>query len=378
MELGPSLQSELERNAFLTLFDESLRRELLAFARLASHEANTRLFREGDALDCLYLVLRGMVRLTKKDPTGKEQFLAMVLPGDYFGEFGVLDGHPRSAGAIVAESGTLLASLPREAVAAAFRKSTGESVMKLALHTISKVRETNQRYVEERLRKERMTLIGEMADRIIHDLKSPFCVIQLVADMLRENRGMPINELCDLLETQLRRMQSMIEEILEFSRGQPQIKLSDVSLQSLVSQIEEYNRYYFDHMRVEWKVDIPDVKLRADPEKLLRAFQNIVTNAVEAFAGEGGRIEFHAAVEGTRLVITISDNGPGIPPEMHGVLFEPFATLGKSKGTGLGMAVAKSIIEAHGGKIHFVSEPGHGTTFIIQLSLLGESLATHG
>lgn len=373
-----ALPPETDSHAFLAFFDAATRSQLLAKAECMVFTADQRIFREGDLADSIYLVLHGKVRLTKKDPTGKEQFLAMAMAGDFFGEFGVLDGHPRSAGAIAAEDNTVLVRLPRESVIAAFHQSSGESVMRLALHIISKVRETNQRYVEERLRKERMTLIGEMADRIIHDLKSPFCVIQLVADMLRQNRGISVNELCDLLETQLRRMQSMIEEILDFSRGQPQIKPVDVRLPDWVRQLEEYNRYYFEHMHVEWHAEVANVTLRMDPDKMMRAFQNIITNAVEAFASHGGRIEFRAVAEGDKLMISISDNGPGIPEELRGVFFEPFATLGKAKGTGLGMAVAKSIIEAHGGRINFESESGRGTTFYIALSLRGESLATHG
>lgn len=373
-----ALPPEVWDHVFLSFFNETTRKQLVAAASLVTYGADHRIFREGETADSIYLVLSGKVRLTKIDPAGKEQFLAVVQAGDFFGEFGVLDGHPRSAGAVAAEDATKLLRLPREAVVQAFRESSGESVMRLALHIISKVRETNQRYVEERLRKERMTLIGEMADRIIHDLKSPFCVIQLVADMLRQNRGMDVNDLCDLLETQLRRMQAMIEEILDFSRGQPQIKPAEIRLPELVLKLEEYNRYYFEQMHVEWRAEVPDIVLRVDSDKLLRAFQNIITNAVEAFKGAGGRIAFRAAPEGDKLMIAISDNGPGIPEDMRGVFFEPFATLGKAKGTGLGMAVAKSIVEAQGGHISFDSEKDKGTTFYIQLSLRGESLATHG
>lgn len=378
MTHSAALPPETYSHTFLAFFDEVARNQLLADGSFMRFQTNARIFREGDMADSIYLVLSGKVRLTKKDPAGKEQFLAIVSAGEFFGEFGVLDGHPRSAGAIAAEDDTLLVKLPRASVIAAFQQSKGESIMRLALHIISKVRETNQRYVAERLRKERMTLIGEMADRIIHDLKSPFCVIQLVADMLRQNRGMPIGELCDLLETQLRRMQSLIEEILDFSRGQPQIKPVEMRLPELVRKLEEYNRYYFTQTHVQWSAEIADVTLRMDPDKMIRAFQNLITNAVEAFMGRGGRIAFRARPEGDKLVISISDNGPGIPEELHGVFFEPFATLGKAKGTGLGMAVARSIIEAHGGRINFESTAEKGTTFYITLPLRGESLATHG
>jgi len=367
MPAKPNVPEELRAHPFLAFFDDAAANQLAESAQVVTHPAGQLLFREGDIADSIYLVLEGTVRLTKKDPEGKEQLLAFVGPNDFFGEFGVLDGKPRSAGAFAAEEGTVLARLPRELVTGVFEESGGQGVLKVALHIIGKVRNINERYVEERLRKERMTLVGEMADRIIHDLKSPFCVIQLVTDMMRKDPPEDPTELCNMLDEQLVRMQNMVEEILEFSRGRSHLEKILVPLADVLNRFDKYNREYLKRANVELTVESIDRTVEADSDKLLRAIQNLVNNAVEAFKGKPGRIDIKAEDNGDHILITASDNGPGIPEEMRSTLFEAFATKGKSKGTGLGMAIAKSIVEAHGGELTFETATGKGTRFFIRL-----------
>ncbi len=363
-EISPQ---DLRNHAFLAFFDEVPAGQLAEAAAIVAFPQDAVIFREGGLADSIYLVLRGTVRLTKKDASGKDQFLALVHANDFFGEFGVLDGHPRSASAFAAEDNTVLARLPRETVVEVFNTTGGQGVLNVALHTIAKVRDINERYVEERLRKERMTLIGEMADRIIHDLKSPFCVIQLVTDMLRRDPPADLTEHCDLLESQLSRMQTLVEEILEFSRGRPQLQLRPVPISEILGRFQTYNHEYLNRMHVELTVDSIQKMLNADSDKLFRVFQNLVNNAVEALAGEPGRISIRVKDSSPMIEIAVADNGPGIPESLRGTLFEPFATVGKIKGTGLGMAITRAIVEAHGGDISYESAAGRGTTFRIRL-----------
>jgi signal transduction histidine kinase len=99
----------------------------------------------------------------------------------------------------------------------------------------------------------------------------------------------------------------------------------------------------------------------------MRALQNLVVNAVEALDGEGGEIRMTVTTGKVGVTIAIQDNGPGIPPEIRETFFEAFVTHGKKRGTGLGTAIAKSIIDAHQGQIRFETKVGQGTTFFIQL-----------
>src|SRR5690606_6763147 len=103
-----------------------------------------------------------------------------------------------------------------------------------------------------------------------------------------------------------------------------------------------------------------------DEQKLLRVFHNLARNAVEAMP-TGGRLHVLVDKEGEQIVWKVSDNGPGIPPELKGRLFELFST-GKKGGTGLGLAIVKKIVDDHNGSVQ--CETGAtGTTFTIKLPL---------
>jgi signal transduction histidine kinase len=353
---------------FLAFFDERAARSLSESAELRSYREGDRIFSEGEPADSMYLVLTGKVRLTKKDPSGKDQLLAVVAHDDFFGEFGVLDGNPRSAGALAAVQDTVLARLPRDRVLEVFN-SSGKGMLKVALQIIRKVRDTNELYVKEHVRKERMTLVGEMANTIIHDLRNPFTVIQLCTQMLRDEIKPESLEKCELIESQLERAQSMIEELLEFSRGRPTLNKRPVNISEIFSQFECLFHDYLANSQVTLAMVPISRVVDVDTNKMIRVLQNLVNNAIDAFAGKGGKISIGCEDKGDKIVVTVADNGPGIPEAMQAIMFEPFATLGKKKGIGLGMAIARSIVVAHGGELSFATKPDQGTTFFIRLPL---------
>jgi signal transduction histidine kinase len=176
-------------------------------------------------------------------------------------------------------------------------------------------------------------------------------------------------EWCDLIQAQAQRMSAMAEECLEFVKGNAVLNIKPVNLAHALQRFEKLNRVYFQEAQVEFVMQAPDVMVNADENKLLRVVQNLVSNAVEAFNGCRGRVELTACVSEDGVKITIHDNGPGIPEQIKDRLFEAFVTYGKHSGTGLGTAIAKSIIDAHGGDISFQSSYDEGTTFYISLPL---------
>ena len=355
---------------FLALFDDRIAARLAASAEIIRCGQGDCIFSEGEAADSLFLVLRGSIRLTKKDPAGKDHLLAVAEARDYFGEFGVLDGHSRSAGALAAVPGTVLARLPREPVSRAFAEAGSDGMLKMALQIIRKVRETNDRVVAERLRKERMTLVGEMAGTIIHDLRNPFTVIQLCIQMLRSEVPAAAVEKCDLIAAQLDRAKNMVEELQEFSRGAPQLRLRPVDMADVLAQFDTLFREYLALSRVELVIQPVSRVVPLDRDRILRVLQNLANSAVEAMDGRGGRITITCEDRGRTIAIRMDDNGPGIPSELQATLFEPFTAGGKRKSPGLGMAIARSIVAAHGGQLTFTSGP-QGTGFTVELKADG-------
>jgi signal transduction histidine kinase len=105
---------------------------------------------------------------------------------------------------------------------------------------------------------------------------------------------------------------------------------------------------------------------RFDESKLKRVLWNLTRNACEAM-GQGGTFRWTIARTGDQLIFECADTGPGIPKAMEGRLFESFATHGKASGTGLGLAMAKKIVDAHCGRISVTSAPGQGATFRIEI-----------
>ncbi len=357
----------LESHPFISYFEPAQVAQLCDLATITEFDQATVIFEEGEIPDGLYLVLAGQVEFSKIIGADKYQTIALAKTNDFFGEFGVLDGKPRSARATAYE-GTILAKIPQDKLMEILQTSKGEVVLAVFRHIIYHIRMTTSQYVNQIVHKEKMVLVGEMVNTIIHDFKSPFNGIQLSSSMLKEmHPDEETQEWCDLIQAQITRMLGMAEEVLEFSKGNSVLYRQPMQVMELFQEFEKLNRVYWESAGVEWRTEIAPVEIYADRNKLLRVLQNLVTNAVEAFNGKGGKVEVMTTVEGQWVVIQIRDNGPGIPEDIQDHFFEAFVTHGKRGGTGLGTAIAKSIIDAHNGQITFHSQRPGGTTFTIRL-----------
>ncbi|MCT7950387.1 ATP-binding protein [Ancylothrix sp. C2] len=360
---------DLKNHPFITYFDTLQAEKLCQQAVVENFSSETIIFEEGEIPDYLYLVLEGQVEFSKHMGIGKNQIVAFANINEFFGEFGVLDGQPRSAKA-TATAGTTLAKIPCDQLMEILHQTNGGVVLNIFRHIIQRLRGTTEQLVSQVVYKEKMVLIGEMINTLIHDFKSPFTSIQLASEMLKEQHlDADTQEWCELIQAQITQMLSMADEVLEFSRGNSTLYKTPINVIDLLNRFHRLNRNYFQHTKVAFIFDAPDLTLSIDETKILRVLQNLVSNAVEAFNDQGGEIEIKVRATGNRVQIKIADNGPGIPQEIQKRLFEPFVTYGKSGGTGLGTAISQSIINAHGGEISFQSKVGAGTTFYIYLPL---------
>jgi signal transduction histidine kinase len=126
-------------------------------------------------------------------------------------------------------------------------------------------------------------------------------------------------------------------------------------------------------IRLERVVEDDGCEVEIDSRQMLRVFSNLVGNALK-FSPEGGRITLHAARHGSSVDFAVTDTGPGIPPEQLPHIFERYwqAREGDRRGVGLGLSIAKGIVEAHGGRIWAEREPGGGAVFSFSVPLSTE------
>lgn len=217
--------------------------------------------------------------------------------------------------------------------------------------------------------KETMAAVGSMAAGIVHDLKNPVAIIKGYAEMAdedavtREERSEYIKE----IENTADRMIDLVQDLLEYSRGAVLISKQSTDLDAYARQMRESIAPIFEPRGIKHTVDYTAKgPIYIDPMRFLRAVMNIAGNAADAMK-TGGSFSIRIFESPPHIVFELTDTGPGIPESVRDSLFEPFVTHGKAHGTGLGMAVTKSMVEAHGGTISFTTESGKGTTFRITI-----------
>jgi len=358
---------KLEAHPFIQSISPERRDAILRELEVVRLRAGELIFEENSAPDALFLNLRGRIHFTKLRADGSRQRVSECEEGDFFGEVGVFTGERRALGA-VAEDEATVARVPETTVKKIIEDA--EPVRKILESVIHHLNSTTQHYVEDVMRTEKLSLVGTMVSSILHDFKNPFSIISLGAHLVRQRHtdDARTQKICADIESQIRRMVDMANDLAAFSRGDDEIEVAFVSLATLFEIFRELNKPFFQQEAVRIEMEDRGLALQGDSTKLLRVLQNLVSNALDAVrqVDREGRIRIDAEDAGSEIVLILSDNGPGIPEAIRENLFEPFVTHGKSEGTGLGTAIVESIVQAHGGKITFETGP-EGTTFRIRL-----------
>jgi len=352
---------------FLDGFTPAARERLIACMIHEEHPDRAYLFHQGDAADGVYLVLGGQVEIVRA-AGAHEKILDTIQPGDYFGEVAVLDGFGRSTAART-RGATSLARIPGPTLLEVLATGPGALTLGLVQHVVTQLRKATDLVVREVVHNQKLSLVGEMASSLMHDLRTPVSSIRLSADLINTtSRDGKIPQWCDGIRLQCDRLVGMATELMEFSKGESRLALGRTTTTLFLEQFQLLNGDGLAPTGVEIRFESDAAEIEIDSMRLQRVLQNLVTNAVEALhAAAKPRIEVRAWVKGSAFHLTVKDNGPGIPEAIQGRIFEPFVTHGKSKGVGLGMAIALNIVTAHGGTITFETAPARGTSFLICL-----------
>ncbi|MCX8083474.1 MAG: GAF domain-containing sensor histidine kinase [Calditerrivibrio sp.] len=224
----------------------------------------------------------------------------------------------------------------------------------------------------ESMRKsENLQLIGKFTSTIIHDIKNLLNIVQNYVELLEiesENEK-DFKEYVDSIYTELKLIHGLVMDILDFSKNQISLKVSTIRLDEFMDYIIKHTNIMLRPYNIEFEFDYPKgITFSGDNDKLFRVLFNLINNAVDA-VNEKGKIKLLVNADNEALIFVIEDNGKGIPEDMIGKIFDPFYTSGKQKGTGLGLAVVKDIIQAHKGEIRVESKIGEYTRFFIKIPI---------
>ncbi len=233
-----------------------------------------------------------------------------------------------------------------------------------------------KRLEEEKLRAERLAVIGTMSAKLAHEIRNPLSSITLNIELIRDevaaltkgnpDAGKESRALLESLDSEVRRIQRVTEDYLKFARlprpVRDRIQLNEVLEQGLAF-LDSLFQATGVTVRAELDPSLP--ALHADESQLWQAVLNLVRNAIEAMPN-GGTLTVRTETRDDSVVLTVADTGKGMTEAERAQVFTPFFST-KAGGTGLGLPLTQQIIHEHGGQIRCESAPEKGTTFIIEL-----------
>ncbi|MBL8200121.1 MAG: HAMP domain-containing histidine kinase [Chromatiales bacterium] len=247
--------------------------------------------------------------------------------------------------------------------------------LKDALATTTAERDAAWQAVRERqldavlTRHQRLAALGEMAATLAHQIRTPLSAALLYASNAA-NAGLAANRRDELLGRAigcLNNLEQLVSDMLGFARGaaasNAPVALADIAM--AITNASPALVRPGQHLNV---APLPaSAVVCGSREALVGAVLNLITNALQA-AGPNAAVDVDARIDGQMAEIRVTDNGPGVPAALRPRIFDPFFT-SRPDGTGLGLAVVRSVAEAHGGDIRLDSQDGAGARFVLRLPL---------
>jgi two-component system nitrogen regulation sensor histidine kinase NtrY len=326
------------------------------------------------------------------------QVLGVLLAGNSRRSYVELRQHIRSAALLAGSAGILLAILfsgwtasrvtrPVEQLADAARQiAVGNWNTKVPVRSSDELGALAQSFnrmsselleqKEQLVRTERIAAWRELARRLAHELKNPMFPLQLtIENLIRAKQKSPeqfeevFQESSATLLAEISNLKAIVSRFSEFSR-MPQPQFQSVQVNDILQNVARLLQVQLQSggsVSIECELDLAasSEPIAADPDLLHRAFSNLGLNAMDAMP-EGGRLTLRTRGGANSVFVEISDTGTGLNAEECERLFTPYYTT-KAHGSGLGLAIVQSIVSDHGGRISVQSQPGNGTSFLIEL-----------
>jgi signal transduction histidine kinase len=235
-----------------------------------------------------------------------------------------------------------------------------------------------QTHIDERIREERLVLLGKLAAGIAHEVRNPLEAIKGAATVL-EGNGAPdatVRKFTHIIKDEVTDLNQFLEGFLEFARPAP-LRLAESDMGAIADEVVTLLEPLLGERRIRASMDVAQdlPPIHADAHQIKQVLMNLCLNAIQAMP-DGGEMVLTgrpAEDEGRSGVeFSVRDTGAGVAEAVRHQVFEPFITT-KAGGSGLGLAVSRSIIERHAGRIRMESAPGRGSTFSIWLPGFAET-----
>ena len=231
----------------------------------------------------------------------------------------------------------------------------------------------------------RLAYIGTLAAGIAHEVRNPLSSVKMnvqmmehrLADLADQDQATYFRGKVERIKGEVERLEDSVSHFLAFARPAPlhaeKVKFNDV-VDNVLELLHPQCQSQGVQLVRKYARDLPPVEL--DPRQFVQAVQNLVLNAMQAL-GRGGTVTVTTESAGDAAILSVADNGPGIPKEIQDKIFEVFFTT-REGGTGLGLNIVSRIVEEHRGKLTVESEPGKGSTFRIELPVAPAAAAAEG
>lgn len=225
---------------------------------------------------------------------------------------------------------------------------------------------TDRKQAEEvMLQSEKLSVAGQLAAGIAHEIRNPLTSIKGFLQLMRSN-NCENNQYFEIIFSELNRIELILSELLMLAKPQ-ESKFRKENIHNVINEVTTLleTEANLNNVLIEKKFSTNNPEVYCDQNQLKQVFINLIKNAIEAMPN-GGVVTISTKLENNEMVITVKDSGVGIPRKILQKIGQPFVTTKKS-GTGLGLMISFKIIENHRGSINVNSEEGKGTTFTIKL-----------
>lgn len=374
------------------LFKNLSREQIQSIAQnfeLRKISAGDVIFDDGSSqTDGMFVIAKGSIKIYKNLPgeEGRQQAIAVLPVGSFFGEMALLDEETRSAGAVAMDDGELL-YLSKQS----FNGIIGQN-LELAhelLTRISKVmskrlRDTNNLFREVvswgyRARKEVRDLKSNFLSTISHELRTPIHSIQGFSSLMRDSNNVDEEtkqKFIEVILTESKRLGDLINDLIslaEIEYGAIVLERKQTDLAALIEKALERYKPEAEDKKIDFQLLIPAnlPSVTIDGNRFLQSVEHLIENAIK-FTPFNGEIKIEVAQMKNTIDIMITDSGEGIPAKFHERIFDKFYQIDQSttrsvEGAGIGLSLSRHIVELHGGVISVMSKEGEGSTFKISL-----------